>query len=460
MKTLVYWPPLPLVLDYGGSPALHPPAVEDEDNIVAAFNQSDRVRTINLTITRSLQGKLSTISESFSELEELVLLSEENARITLLSTFRWGPLLRSLHATRIAFPSFPQLLLPSRGLVDLQLHEIPRVGYFSPEAFANALSGMTQLRSLFLHFLSLPTRRNYLRLPPTSWERVALPALTCLKFRGTSKYLDSLVARIDAPNLRDIDITLFHQPTMDASQLGLFIDRVEKLTPARGRADILTSERAISLVLYFTQIEGFWTRLKVEISCEQFDWQLSSMTQVCKQLSPFLFCVKDLGVNITRPSSRPDDIVGGQWLELVRTFGGTEDLRVCDEVMTDVLRPLHPAQAYGDFTTLFPFLRNLHIEEPSSVHAILNGRENFWDLVESFVAQRRLSGYPLLAHTPWSQYSCTNCVAGFKRRQEFNRHIKDKHPRQNICPHCGSFDWPQGRDDLFRHHLVFAHPGK
>ena len=40
------------------------------------------------------------------------------------------------------------------------------VGYFSPEAFANALSGMTQLQTLSLHFLSFPPRRNYLSLPP------------------------------------------------------------------------------------------------------------------------------------------------------------------------------------------------------------------------------------------------------------------------------------------------------
>jgi hypothetical protein len=33
-------------------------------------------------------------------------------------------------------------------------------------------------------------------------------------------YLDSLVARMDAPHLGDIDITFFAQPTIDASHLG------------------------------------------------------------------------------------------------------------------------------------------------------------------------------------------------------------------------------------------------
>jgi hypothetical protein len=33
------WPTLPIVVQYGGSPALNPPAPEDEDNIVAALKR-------------------------------------------------------------------------------------------------------------------------------------------------------------------------------------------------------------------------------------------------------------------------------------------------------------------------------------------------------------------------------------------------------------------------------------
>ncbi len=112
-----------------------PPAPEDEDNIMVALEQSDHVYSIHLTISSSLLKKLSTISEPFLELEDLLLLShlEDNVELTLPSAFWWGHRLRTLHSTRIAFPSLPQLLLPSQDLVDLQLHEIPGVGYFSPE---------------------------------------------------------------------------------------------------------------------------------------------------------------------------------------------------------------------------------------------------------------------------------------------------------------------------------------
>ncbi|KAH9059859.1 hypothetical protein EDB87DRAFT_1731393 [Lactarius vividus] len=119
LKTLGFWPALPVVIQYGGSPTLEHPSPEDEDNIVAALKHSDRVSSIGLTITSSLHAKLNPPS-----------------------TFRWGPRLRILHLTRIAIPILPELLAPSTGLVDLQLHEI---GYFSPDALASALSEMTQL---------------------------------------------------------------------------------------------------------------------------------------------------------------------------------------------------------------------------------------------------------------------------------------------------------------------------
>lgn len=54
------------------------------------------------------------------------------------------------------------------GIVGLQLHENSNVGYFSPDAFANASPEVTQLRTLSLHFLSFPSRRIYLGLPPLS----------------------------------------------------------------------------------------------------------------------------------------------------------------------------------------------------------------------------------------------------------------------------------------------------
>ncbi|KAH9010371.1 hypothetical protein EDB83DRAFT_427717 [Lactarius deliciosus] len=445
LKNLDYWPAFPIIVKYGGFPNLDPPAPEDDDNIIAALKQSGRVSSIRLTITSSLLGKLSAISEPFSGLEKLVLLSRDTMRlpVTLPSTFRWGPRLRTLKSTKIAFPSFPQLLSHSHNLVDIHLHEIPSAGYFSPEAFANALSGMTHLRTLSFNFLSLPPRRNYLSLPPLSGERIILPALTLLQYRGTSKYLDSLVARIDAPGLGNIDITLFSQPTMDASQLDRFIQRTGIQMPL-SQAKVQTSGRAISIS--FTS-SGNSTPLRLQISCKQLDWQLSSMAQVCDQFSPFLSHVNGLRINMTQLSSAQNDVNGEQWLELLRAFDGATDFSVAGKLTTAILCALGLVEE--GHTIVLPSLRHLHIENPMAMN------EPSWDGLLSFIALRSRSGHPVQVNVPFKQ--CQICYASFREQKGLDRHLVDEHGYRILCSYCGDFECKTGYNDLFREHLRTEH---
>ena len=375
---------------------LDPPAPEDEDNILAALKQSTRVISISLTVTTSLLEKMGTIAEPFGELEHLVLLSQNTLGIALPISFKWSSRLRSLHLIRISFPALPEYLLFSKDLVYLQLHEIPSVGYFSPEAFANALSGMTQLRSMSLHFLSLTSRRNHICIPLLSGERIVLPTLEYFKFRGTNKYLDSLVARIDAPCLEDIDLTFFNQPTFNVSQLGQFIGRIEA-QKLHGRADILISNHAISIC--FTR-PGAPTRLALQISCKQLDWQLSSMTQIFDHFPTFLSRVGDLVINAMPSPSRQDDANNEQWLHLIRSFRSAERFYVAGTLVTAIVRSLSPAD--GDLATVLPLLRNLYVEEPGPLHAPLRAA------VVSFVTSRRLSGCPVAVEYMQPMVSPTN----------------------------------------------------
>ena len=445
LKTLDFWPRLPIIVRYGGVPNLDPPALDDDDNIIAALKEFDRVSSIHLTVTKSLLQKISTISEPLSELEDLSLLSFDVVQPTLPSTFRWGALLRTLHSTGIAFPSFPQLILPSQGLVDLQLHKIPSSGYFPPEAFADALSGMTHLRTLSLHFISFPPRRNFLLLPPQSGERIVLPALTCLKYRGTSKYLDSFVARIDAPHLGEIGITFFCQPTMDAFQLQRFIQRIEMQT-SLSRAKVETSTHAISIS--FTD-SGASTPLRLQISCKQLDWQLSCMTQICDRISPILFHVGDLGINITQLSDGQDNPGVEPWLDLFRSFkfGSAKRFWVAGELMTDILCVLGPASEGN--THMLPSLCQIRVQKPM----MMDGPS--WDSVQSFITKRSTPGRPVEVNAP--SYQCHICHRSFKEQQELKRHLRDKYGYQILCFYCGEFECRPGRNDLFREHLESKH---
>ena len=449
LKTLKCWPSFPLVVNYGGSPMLNSPTPEDDENIMAALNQPDRVGSISLTVTGSLLQKLSTVSEPFSELEGLVLLSQDN--LTLPSTFRWGLRLRTLHITRIAIPGLPALLSPSTGLVDLQLHDIPIIGYFSPEEFANTLSGMTQLVTLSLHFLAFPPRRNYVSLPPE--QRIVLPALTYLKYRGASKYLDSFVAIIDAPRLVNVDITCFSQPTMDASQLGRFIERTE-MQRSLSQAEIQIAAHAISISFTDPSCAATSTppSLQIQISCKQLDWQLSSMAQILDQCSQVLWYVENVGINRDEPLSGQDDrdVNDGRWPELIRGFSGAKDLRVAGVGLTDVLGALGLADGEdaADISALFA-LRNLCFVKPMAMHG------PSWDAVPSFIT--RWPSGAQIAVSAREHYSCHICNASFTEQRELKTHLVDNHAYRFECSYCGDLESLQ-YNRLFREHLQSKHP--
>ena len=451
LKSLNCWPALPIIVEYGGVPNLDPPAPEDDDNIIAALKQSDRVSSISLTVTSSLLEKLSAISGPLSELEELVLQSQGDVQRTLPSTFLWGPRLRTLHSTRIAFPSLPPLLLPCQDLVDLQLHEIPSAMYLPPEEFANALSGTPQLRSLTLHLLSFPRRRSYLSLPPPPGERIVLAALTRLEYGGTSKYLDVFVARIDAPRLEDIAIRLFSQPTMDASQLGRFIQRTEIHTSLI-YANVETSADAISIYFNRSGLSG-WDAdsppLRLQISCKQLDWQLSCIAQVCDQVSPFLFCVRNLVLNITQPLDGLDDVNGEQWLDLACSFkfSAAERFLVAGELTTNILCVLGPANERN--ANMLPSLRYILVQK----YMEMDGPS--WDSVQSFITSQSITGRPVEVTAP--SYQCHICHGRFSEQHVLKRHLKEKYGYQVLCSYCGEFEWTPGQSGLFREHLKDKH---
>ncbi len=379
-RALDCWPTIPISVMYGGSPALDPPGLEDDDDIVAALKRPDRVRSIHLTLTRSLLTKVSSIDSTFSELQELVLLSLDDVQLTLPSTFRWGPHLRTLHATRVGIPALPQLLSSSKDLVDIQLQEIPGIGYFSPKSFRNSLSGISRLRSLSLHFLSAVDYVGVVH--PPSGERVLLPALTHLKYCGASEYLDSLVARVDAPLLCNIEITFFDEFLFDVCNLSELIDRMDRTRSCR-QAEIVFADHSVSISL--TQPTP--TCLKLEVVSEPLlRRQLFSLVQICRRFSAFLWRVEDLSFRDIRSPTKHDGAV--QWRDLIRLFRGTKWLRVIGNFSTDIVLALHqPSRRGGE--TFLPAMHKLCIQEPEPHCAPSSLRM----AVESLMNSRRLLGH-------------------------------------------------------------------
>ena len=224
-EMLDIWPPVPISIWIES----HQWQGVKDDNIIAAFENNDRVREIDLSSLLDLQlgTFLPVMQQSFLALTSLVLGLRFRPVLVIPNSFLGGsaPSLRKLGLFYIPFPGFPKLLLSSAHLVDLQLWRIPRSGYFPPESMVTCLSVLTRLETLQLDFESSqshPDRRSRRSHPPT---RIILPVLYQMCFKGVREYLEVLVARIDAPLLDMLEITLFHEPIIDTPQLTQLISR-------------------------------------------------------------------------------------------------------------------------------------------------------------------------------------------------------------------------------------------
>ncbi|KAH9070844.1 hypothetical protein EDB83DRAFT_371225 [Lactarius deliciosus] len=188
---------------------------------------------------------------------------------------------------------------------------------------------MAQLQSLSLHFLATT---NFIDIPLRSWGCAVLPVLTRLDFRGSSGYLEHLVASIDAPCLRDIELTFLNEDIIGFPKLREFIDQIE-MHKSFHRAHILSSERVISISLIQP---GAPTSLKLQLFCETLSEQLSLMTRFCIHPSAFLFNVEDLRINSTRPSGRGISAYSG-WRDLLNSFTGVKWFHLDSDHSTNIV---------------------------------------------------------------------------------------------------------------------------
>jgi hypothetical protein len=219
---------------------------------------------------------------------------------------------------------------------------------------------------------------------------IILPSLTYLYFRGVTEYLDDLVAQIDVPSLRGIDITFFNQIVFDISHLPKFLSRAEQYT-VLDQADIVLYTRYISVTLSSKSGTVHPTTLKLRISCSKLDWQLSALAQVCHLTLSTLSNLDRLDIREYKypPPDWQDDIENIQWLELFQPFTTVKDLHLSGEVASRVA-PALQALAGERVADVLPGLQNLFavgLQPSEPIQAI--GR---------FTAARELSGYPVALH--------------------------------------------------------------
>src|SRR5258708_13047833 len=120
----------------------------------------------------------------------------------------------------------PVLPLSSQAPVSLQLDDIPNPRYISPEDLANSLSGMAQLNTLKICFLTPNSHERSVDSSPIN--RAILPAVAEFEIKGNCEYVEDLVSRFDAPALGQINVTFIEQPTFGIPRLARFIGRTKE----------------------------------------------------------------------------------------------------------------------------------------------------------------------------------------------------------------------------------------
>ena len=231
VEMLKVWPPLPIVI-HGNF--FFSTVTSGLDNIIAALKHDYRICDLSLHHPSSpqLEKVVDAMRQTFSALSILELrLPEQSALVVLPDSFLGGsaPRLQTLVLKGILFQALPKLLLSTTRLSTLSLLDIPHSGYISPGVMVTYLSALTNLERLCLGFPSPSTCPNHANQPSPPSTRTVLPALTSFGFTGFTKYLEDLVARIDAPILDSFSLSFSDELAFDIPQVVQFIGRTPKL---------------------------------------------------------------------------------------------------------------------------------------------------------------------------------------------------------------------------------------
>ena len=368
----------------------------DENNVIAALKHPERICELNVPMTKSLLAKSALLLQaSFPTLETLRLGSQDASRPLILPICFLGgdtPRMRDIHLTSTAFSALPLLIQTTRELVSLQLDDVPHSGYFSPEALAAGLSATTQLKHLKLYFHPPSHRPDQRHTPSAAKSLSILPALTEIHFRGNSDYLEDLLARIDAPAVEQVDINFLELNTFDTPQLAQFINRTRTLKSPH-HTSFRLSEDDLTVIHDFrlappSSASG---TVRLQISCDDVDRQMSILVHVGRQFSSFLSSVETLDVNgspMLFSLRDPRETDSAKWLELLRHFRGVRKFEVAGALVPNIASTLE--QVTGNMARgILPLLRDLHLDEPQSSTS---------PSIEPFVAARQLSSHPVTVH--------------------------------------------------------------
>src|SRR5258708_1318744 len=208
-------------------------------------------------------------------------------------------------------------------------------------------------------------------------------------FKGDNKYLEDLLARIDAPRLHRLWIEFFYNFLkhifVATPQLIQFIGRTLTLKPPNEAQVGFISDTA-------------WFRLqspapnfeevKVGISCREPGWQLSALAQICTLFLRFLstaesLYIDDLGMRV----GWKDDIENTEWLQLLLPFTAVKNLYLPKQFGPRIAPALQELTG-GRMAEVLPTLQNIFLEGFQPSESVQEG-------IGHFISSRQLTNPPI-----------------------------------------------------------------
>ncbi|KAI9507086.1 hypothetical protein F5148DRAFT_162206 [Russula earlei] len=387
---LSHWPPFPLIIYYSG----HRPggmAEDDRRGATFALEQRERVRRIHLAApAASLQDLVKVMNDEYPMLQRLVIRSQTeghaDAAVTLHDNLR-APLMNSLTLSNIAVPTSSRLLGTAEGLVDIGWHNFPASPGFHPEHLVAQLSALTRLEFLAIHLRgALPNREVQQQLRGAPITRIALPSLRLLAFRGCSAYLEGILERLTAPDLRSLNVEFHNQLTFSLPAMLRFARATHRLKFRA--AEMFFDEDFVSLILdpeHHGGGGGGMQPLFVQINCKSLDWQATCMSQLCRSFAPLLRTTESLTLGFHKDVAAAGwlaDLDHAQWHAFLGTFGGVRTLQLSGRPVGDLYCSLQLDDGGG---ALFPALQEL----------VLRGWGHKDHAFSSWLAARSAAGRPV-----------------------------------------------------------------
>ena len=379
---------LPLVIDYHD----HDITAEDEEAIILALEQRDRVRRIrfNLPVLK-LQKLIMNIDGEYPILEYLILwdLFEDKNTVSILPETLQTPHLRHL-AINCSIPIRFQLTTAVH-LVTLHLALYHLSTYFQPSVLLQSLSLMHQLEILLIFFYFDVTDRDVerqLMLTPFMTD-VTLPNIRSFSFQAVSAYSEAVLSRITAPRLDQFQIAYPKQPTFSVPELVQFMRRTKTLR--FDRVKFYFYNERVYVEVNPPKAKRF--AFSINVDCWPLGWQVSSVAQIFDALSQIFSVVEHLtlahGAH-SRSSEGHNEVDRTEWRKLLRSFSNVKTLRIEDRLVGELSRCLrledgeHPLE-------LLPELQRLSY----------SGSDNANNAFASFIGARQNAGRPVTMMKSW-----------------------------------------------------------